>query len=171
MSPQKHEGSPDPGEAEQEPERTASPGVRMPADADEWLVDGFNLLHAVLLGGESRARWWTAPQRERAVAAVRAAAVDPARTTVVFDGPHGDGEEHGAAAREPAGAAQAPLRTVFAPSADGWLLQRVKTAPEPGRVVVVTADRRLRDRLAHAGAVVVRPSQFLRAAGVTAPRG
>jgi hypothetical protein len=37
-----------------------------------YLVDGFNFLHAVLLQGRERARWWSPENRERVVEAVAA---------------------------------------------------------------------------------------------------
>jgi hypothetical protein len=72
---------------------------------------------------------------------------------VVFDGPRplpapAEGE-----------AAGAP-RIAFAPSADEWLLRRVREAG-PGAVAVVTADRRLADRARARGAQVVSPQAFL----------
>ena len=53
------------------------------------------------------------------------------------------------------------LHAVFAPSADDWLVRRVKAAEQPGRVVVVTADRSLANRARHHGAVVLKPGDFL----------
>jgi hypothetical protein len=51
---------------------------------------------------------------------------------------------------------------VFAPSADDWLLARVRAAENPGRIAVVTADRRLAERARRRGARVVGPGEFLR---------
>jgi rRNA-processing protein FCF1 len=53
------------------------------------------------------------------------------------------------------------VQVVFAPSADDWLLREVRSAENPSRVVVVTADRSLGDRARHAGASVVSPRDFL----------
>lgn len=138
---------------------------------DEWLVDGFNLLHAVLLGGEERSQWWTAAARERVLAAVeeatragdRDATVTPGGAAasassqssvwVVFDG-------NRSASDTPTSEA-GRLQSVFAPSADEWLVRRVKQAREPSRVVVVTADRKLANRARHHGAQVLSPRDFL----------
>ncbi len=131
-----------------------------------WLVDGFNVLHAGLLGGRDRSRWWTAPRRAELLA--RAAGFDDpaARVWVVFDGSRAKAEQE-----------EAPrLLSVFAPSADAWLLERVREArsaragsgdePVGGpRVVVVTADRQLADRARHRGAHVVSPRAFLERCG------
>lgn len=151
---------------------------REAGDPDLWLVDGFNVLHAGILGGRERSRWWTGPRRAELLA--RAAGFDDpsARVWVVFDGSRTDGERE-----------EAPgLHSVFAPSADAWLLERVRELqeiqggqeqgdqdqggpdqgnPEAGgggartRVVVVTADRQLAERARHRGARVVSPRAFL----------
>jgi len=129
-------------------------------EVEEWLIDGFNLLHAALLGGEDRSRWWTAASRSRVLEAVAGATHEREhhRVWVVFDGSR-------PAPRSDAGR----LHSVFAPSADDWLVRRVKQAPEPGHVVVVTADRKLANRARHHGARVLTPGSFLaRAAGPSA---
>ena len=118
----------------------------------QWLVDGFNLLHAGILGGRDRSEWWTAPRRAEVLERVAEARVAGAERVVVFDGARDPGEP------PPAGG----VREVFAASADDWLLRRVKHSPDPSQVAVVTADRRLAARVAHCGARVVHPSDFLR---------
>lgn len=121
--------------------------------AEIWLVDGFNVLHAGVLGGRDRSDWWTRDRREELLA--RAAGFDDPRAEVwvVFDGPHPAPESHGAGCGR--------VRGVFAPSADDWLLAQVRERPEPARLRVVTADRRLAGRLRHRGARVVSPAAFL----------
>ena len=117
-----------------------------------WLVDGFNVLHVVLLHGESRKAWWQSKGRERVVELVRAFDAADAEVVVVFDGsqPPPEGEPENAAG----------LRVVFAAPADDWVLTAVRTAPDPARVAVVTADRRLAARARHRGAQVVAPGVF-----------
>jgi len=115
-----------------------------------WLVDGFNLLHAaVLRPGDSRAEWWKSANRDRVIELAREFDDREAELVVVFDGNElpdapGDGGP----------------RVVFASPADDWLLATVKAAPNPHRIAVVTADRRLADRLRDRGAQVVSPSAF-----------
>ena len=117
-----------------------------------WLVDAFNVLHASLLGGRDRAAWWTEPRR--AELAARAAAFDDkgAEVWLVFDGPR---PAEDIAARGPG------VRRVFAPSADEWLLERVRSSDAPERIAVVTSDRKLAARARQRGARHVTPADFL----------
>lgn len=117
-----------------------------------WLVDGFNVLHVVLLHGESREAWWQSRGRERVVELVRAFDAPDAEVVVVFDGSQPPPSDQ-------AGDATGP-RVIFAAPADDWLLTAVRTAPDPARVAVVTADRRLAARARHRGAQVVAPGIF-----------
>jgi len=133
---------------------TVSNDASTPDDAQPtlWLVDGFNVLHVVLLHGESRKAWWQSKGRERVVELARAFDAAEADVVVVFDGsqPPPEGEPENAAG----------LRVVFAAPADDWVLTAVRTAPDPARVAVVTADRRLAARARHRGAQVVAPGVF-----------
>ena len=134
------------------PTQPAGTAAAPEAETTEWLIDGFNLLHTVLLGGEERGQWWTAASRSRVLEAVAAATQERGhdRVWVVFDGSR--------PAPEPA---TGPLQSVFAPSADDWLVRRVKSASDPSRVVVITADRKLANRARHHGASVQTPRAFL----------
>ena len=122
-----------------------------------WLVDGFNVLHAGLLRGRDRGRWWQASERHRLVELARRFDDPEAQVWVVFDGAHPPPEEAEGSAEE----AKERVQVIFAPSADEWLLARLREAPSPDRVVVVTRDRRLADRSRHRGARVVAPREFL----------
>jgi len=128
-------------------------------DADEapgiWLLDGFNVLHAGPLGGRDRSGWWREPLRGELLALADRFDDPAAEVWVVFDGPHDGGDEPAA---QPA---SRRLQRVFAPSADAWLLERVRRAADPGRVAVVTADKQLAARARHRGARVVSPRAFL----------
>jgi len=117
-----------------------------------WLVDGFNVVQVGLLGGRTRDDWWREPRRVELLS--RAASFDAREDElwVVFDGPRPDGT----------GAVGDRLHPVFAPSADEWVVARVVAEPDPGRVSVVTADRRLAARVRRRGASVVSPAEFLR---------
>ncbi len=127
-------------------ERTSST-----SEAEHWLVDGFNVVQVGLLRDRSRDDWWSEARRAELMERAATFARRDARTWVVFDGP-----------REGTQAASERLHAVFAASADEWLVARVKQAADPTRVVVVTADRRLANRVRHHGARVVAPADFLR---------
>lgn len=117
-----------------------------------WFVDGFNVLHAGVLRGNDRRGWWKSEMRGRLLSRVARFEEPEAELTVVFDG-QGPGDD---AERE-----SVRPRVVFAPSADDWLLDTVRAAEDPARLVVVTADRQLADRIRHRGARVVSPRTFL----------
>jgi predicted RNA-binding protein with PIN domain len=122
------------------------------AEPETWLVDGFNALHVAVLRGRDRHAWWRGEERERLLAQVASFEAGEAEVVVVFDGPRPllSGRPDGAGPR-----------VVFAPSADDWLLRRIKEAAAPDRVALVTADRQLADRARHRGARVVSPRDFL----------
>jgi hypothetical protein len=119
--------------------------------SETWLVDGFNVVQVALLGGRDRHAWWTSGQRAELLARAEAFEEAEAPIFVVFDGAR-------AAGADPAGGR---VRPVFAASADEWLVDRVKRADAPERLVVVTADRGLAGRVRHHGARVVSPGEFL----------
>lgn len=125
-------------------------------EVDVWLLDGFNVLHAVLLGGQPRGRFWERSARDQLVARL---ARSPGRAgsarelVVVFDGQRPvEGDE----ARPAPG-----IEVVFAPSADDWIVGRVRQSETTERIGVVTQDRRVAGRARHAGALVIAPSRFL----------
>lgn len=119
-----------------------------------WLVDGFNVLHAGVLRGRNRADWWKEPRRAELVRLASQFA-GGAEIWIVFDGPHSQGSNQEAADDAPR------VRQIFAPSADQWLLGRVKNAGDPSRLAVVTADRRVAERARRRGARIVSPRAFL----------
>lgn len=116
-----------------------------------WLVDGFNVIQVALLAGREREGWWSAERRGELLAVATPLTAQGACVEVVFDG-----ARQGPTEADGAGPAQ-----VFAESADAWLIARVRAARDPGRVAVVTADRRLAGRVRHLGARVVPPREFL----------
>jgi predicted RNA-binding protein with PIN domain len=132
-------------------EAAAMTQVEPSKEPSEWLVDGFNVVQVGLLGGRDRSQWWGAPHRAQLLSHV--AAFDPAEATVwvVFDGGR----------PEPESGVRGRARVVFTPSADEWLVARVRGAEDPARLVVVTADRRLAARVRHLGARVASPAEFL----------
>lgn len=115
-----------------------------------WLVDGFNVLHAAVLKGRDRKEWWREPARARVLDLAGGLPDARAEIVVVFDG------------EDPDDASELPPRVqqVFAPSADDWLVRRVKQTPRGDPVTVVTADRQLANRARHHGADVVSPRTF-----------
>jgi predicted RNA-binding protein with PIN domain len=120
------------------------------AEGHLWLVDGFNVLHAAVLKGRDRREWWRGPARARVLALAGGLPDADAEIVVVFDG------------EDPDEAPELPprVRQVFAPSADDWLVRRVKQTPLGAAVTVVTADRQLADRVRHHGAEIVSPRAF-----------
>ncbi len=137
-------------------ERAAYPGRAMaeherPMEEPQvWLVDGFNLLHVAVLKGEERGEWWREPARARVLELADALPDPGAEVWVVFDGERPD------AGQDRPGR----VRQVFAPSADEWLVRRIKDSSRGTPVAVVTADRSLADRARHHGAQVVSPQAF-----------
>lgn len=126
-------------------------GVKETQPPAVWLVDGFNVLHAGVLQGRERGAWWTEDTRARLLELAESFDDAAAEVWVVFDGPR----------PPPALPEEGRLRVVFAPSADEWLLSRLKSAPDPSKLAVVTGDRRLAARSRHRGAQVVKPREFL----------
>jgi hypothetical protein len=116
-----------------------------------WLVDGFNVLHAGVLRGRERGDWWRESSRARLLELAGSFDDPEAEVWIVFDGPR----------PAPAMPETPRLRVVFAPSADEWLLARLRSAPDPSRLGVVTGDHRLAIRSRRRGARVIRPREFL----------
>lgn len=116
-----------------------------------WLVDGFNVLHAGVLKGRDPEGWWKAPWRAELMTLATAFDEPAERVWVVFDGSEEPEDEL------PDGAPQ----RVFAPSADHWILDRLRADDHPQRIRVVTADRKLAARARDRGARVVSPWDFL----------
>jgi predicted RNA-binding protein with PIN domain len=124
-------------------------------DPQLWLLDGYNVLHAGILGGRDRSQWWTESRRRELLE--RAARFDArAEVWIVFDG-----REDPADASDGGASSDPRPRCIFAPSADDWLVEQVRRADRPERITVVTADRRVAGRVQGRGAQVVSPGAFL----------
>ena len=136
-------------------ERSATGDVAGLPEARVWLVDGYNVLHSGLLHREDRAHFWSRPHRDRLRARVECFEGRADEVWIVFDGGDPGGEGEG----RTAGGAR--VRTVFAPSADDWLVKTVREARRPDQLAVVTADRQVAGRAQHRGALVVSPRRFL----------
>lgn len=139
------------------------------------LVDGFNVLHAVLLASERSAHdvqatpetptladvcWWRPEFQRRVVtwaeervasgafrSAAQAQLERPLRVTVVFDASR--------EVNEGARVSSELVSVVYAPSADDWIVAACEHEP----VTVVTADRALADRAFRWGARRIKPWQ------------
>ena len=118
-----------------------------------WLVDGYNVLNVGLLAGRVREGWWTGAFRDELLGRAEAFEEDAAEIWVVFDGARPGGDEH--AGR---------VRSVFAPSADEWLLAQIRER-DPAQLALVTADRRLAARARSRGVEVIAPAAFLARCG------
>ena len=113
------------------------------------LVDGFNLLHAVILQGRGRSNWWSTDNQAQVVA-LTAKYSGPERCIVVFDAARADSLR--LATADGGG-------IFYAPSADDWIVEQA--AKNQQRVVtVVSADRSLVDRAKCFGAVGMSPWLF-----------
>ena len=138
------------------PEPRLEPEIK-PRETPIWLLDGFNILHAALFANRDRSSWWAAEHRERLIARVCGFTEVAEEVWIAFDGAR-DNEPD---ARRLRTGADVPVYLIFAPSADDWLVKRVRTSSRPDRISVVTRDRRVGGRARHAGASVVAPAQFL----------
>jgi hypothetical protein len=153
-----------------------------------YLVDGFNFLHAVLLQGRERSRWWSPENRERvveAVAALRAApelraaaeSLDTEHSSgvdatgspgldagsapdvwVVFDQREPESDAAGVGGRAPE--LRGGLQIHLAPDADDYIVARCAELAGLRAVVVVSADRSLCDRAKNHGARGLSPWAF-----------
>ncbi|MDE0885940.1 MAG: hypothetical protein OSB70_10440 [Myxococcota bacterium] len=151
---------------------TGESGPEIGEKTRAWLVDGYNVLQTVLLGGQPRdaVHWWGPDGRDllwdriqsfQALRKPDEAAVDgstepsldaplPGTVWIVFDGDKPAAEQK-----------SANPWVVFAPSADQWIVERVRGSTDPGVLAVVSADRQLTGRCRHAGARIVAPRDFI----------
>ena len=154
-------------------------------ETSHWLLDGYNVLHAALLPGELRSQtpWWNQEGRQRLIRRVflfdalgdaredareddiQGASGRPDDRTlkdattpsspiiwIVFDGERPTPESED----------QHPLvRVIFAPSADDYLVSKSRRADPDQSIFVVSSDKRVVGRCAHAGAQIVKPRDFL----------
>ena len=131
------------------PEVTGGTGGR-----PRWLVDGMNLI------GSRPDRWWNDPDGavRRLIGELdRYAAAAGDDVTVVFDRRPPDVEPGRHGAVEVAFASRRGRN-----AADHEIVELVAADPEPGRVLVVTSDRQLAERVRDLGAAVEPSSRFRR---------
>lgn len=115
-----------------------------------YLIDGYNLLHAVILRGPDRAHFWSAENQRRVVELVARFANGEA--LIVFDASRPDGADLNTQG--------APVPCEYAPSADDRIVELAAKWRSRRRVVVVSADRQLCDRARNYGAERMSPWQF-----------
>jgi predicted RNA-binding protein with PIN domain len=121
-------------------------------------VDGYNVLRVSLNSGGGSS-WWS-EERRAALSEVASRLPHPEdEIFLVFDARHlSEASEEPNKPNKPnkkegrAADAGPSIVQVFAPSADEWIVRAVKRSAAERSVVVVTADRPLRDRSRHHGA-------------------
>jgi predicted RNA-binding protein with PIN domain len=137
-----------------------------------WLVDGYNALHCApfrsnpgsgnpdsgnpISGNPNRVGqkpFWSNTMRERLVAFARRFPDPHAEIWLVFDGPR--------APEDPERNTEPKVTLQFSPSADDWIVKRVREEADPSTIAVVSGDRKLAGRARHRGAAVVSPRLFL----------
>lgn len=135
------------------------------------LVDGFNVLHAVLDRGEREAGWWRRAQRERLLRLVATWPDHEDDVWVAFDGaqpawsvwaePVAKLESRDRAGSGADGGGPR-VHSVYVESADDWIVRRARRALDPERTIVVTRDRQVAGRARSAGCDVWSPGAFMR---------
>ena len=130
-----------------------------------WLVDGYNVLHCAPFQRDQQSAavrsdspsadkpFWSATKREHLVAFARCFPDPNAEIWLVFDGTR--------APEKPHRGEQPLILLEFAPSADDWIVKRVRDAEHADQIAVVSGDRRLTGKTRHHGAAVVSPRLFL----------
>jgi predicted RNA-binding protein with PIN domain len=120
-----------------------------------WLVDGYNALHSAPFRSSPRSQkpFWSNTMRERLVAFARCFPDPHAEIWLVFDGSR--------TPEDPERGGQPRVTLEFSPSADDWIVERVRNAEDPSTIAVVSGDRQLTGRARHHGASVVSPRLFL----------
>jgi hypothetical protein len=130
------------------------------------LVDGFNVLHVVLLGKDREGGWWKEASRERLL---RRASLWPEAADevwVAFDGRRPAWSVWSEpVAQVVSGAARgAPgpiVHSLYVESADDWIVRRARRSPRPERTIVVTGDHKVAGRARSARCEVWSPWTFV----------
>lgn len=127
------------------------------------LVDGFNVLHAVLLGKDRDSGWWKRTPREQLLERVSGWQGGPDDIWVAFDGNQPAmsvwPEERVLPEERPG--TRPMVHSLFVESADDWIVRRARRTDRPDRVVVVSADRKVAGRARSAGCEVWSPWIFV----------
>lgn len=155
------------------------------------LVDGFNVLHAVLLGSDRQDGWWKRELRERLLERVTSWRGEADEVWVAFDGSRPaesvwaepvaisgrtsgrtscgtSGRTSGGTSGKPPGQGRAgesrrgpTVYCLFVESADDWIVRRARRTERPEQTVVVSADRKVAGRARSAGVEVMSPWDFV----------
>ena len=123
------------------------------------IIDGFNVLHAVVLVGRDRSGWWQPAAQRRLVERVEQLTLSYPAIWIVFDRRPSTSE-----VPEDVTSNDSRLRIVYAPSADEWIVHEVERLAPQHSVTVVTADRPLQERVRRVKGTVFSPSAVFRSA-------
>ena len=116
------------------------------------IIDGFNVLHAVVLVGRDRAGWWQPVAQRRLVERVEQLTLSYPAMWIVFDRRPSTSEiPEDVTSNDPR------IRIVYAPSADDWIVHEVERLAPQHMITVVTADRPLRERVRRVGGSLLSP--------------
>lgn len=126
----------------------------------ELLIDAYNVIYAHPKFGPL-VRRDPEQAREQFLEYVQAhRPSDSSRVTVVFDAHRDPGGSSAAGRRNRA--YSSAVHVVFAPeTADVWIQRRVREAPQPSQITVVTSDREILETVRAHGAQRLAVSQFL----------
>lgn len=121
------------------------------------MIDGFNVLHAVVLIGRDRANWWQPAAQRRLVERVEQMRPLPYQEVwIVFDRrPTTNDTPEDVTSTDPR------IRVQYAPSADDWIAGEVERLAPHHAITVVTSDRPLRERVRRVGGTVLSPRRFV----------
>ena len=127
------------------------------------LVDGFNVLHAVLLGKEREDGWWRREPRERLLRRISAWQSGPHEIWVAFDGtqPAWSVWAEPIAVPRTSHSQSTTVHSVFVESADDWIVRRARRATHPEQMIIVSGDRKVTGRARSAGCEIWTPWAFI----------
>jgi predicted RNA-binding protein with PIN domain len=127
------------------------------------LVDGFNVLHAVLLGKEREDGWWRREFRERLLRRISVWQSGSDEIWVAFDGaePAWSVWAEPIAVPKTSDAKSTIVHSVFVESADDWIVRRARRASHPDQTIVVSGDRKVTGRARSAGCEIWTPWAFI----------
>ncbi len=141
------------------------------SDRRTLLVDGFNVLHTVLLAGDRESVWWGRDAREKLLTRICTWPDPRDEIWVAFDGSQPAWSVLAIPAGRAAGGRGPTVHSIFVESADDWIVRRARRARPPARTLVVSADRKVSGRARSAGCEVWTPWAFVARCAVTSDGG